>query len=108
MSICNAALLCFGVTLLLVLSSLCCFSLSNLTSHYVFSFVGEPTGVAVTMSDLATQAFSFPPPTADPDFRLLHATIWLVDYIGQSTRTEGQTKFLFVFDTNLVSQYNHF
>ena len=35
------------------------FSLSNLTSHYVFSFVGEPTGVAVTMSDLPTQAFSF-------------------------------------------------
>ena len=72
MSICNAALLCFSVTLLLVLSSLhCCFSLSNLTSHYVFSFVGEPTGVAVTMSDLATQAFSFPPPTADPDLLLM-------------------------------------
>ena len=66
------ALLCFGVKLLLVLSSLhSFFSLSNLTSHYDFSFVGEPTGVAVTMSDLATQAFSFPPPTADPDLLLM-------------------------------------
>ena len=54
-----------------ILIALLFFSLSNLTSHYVFSFVGEPTGVAVTMSDLATQAFSFPPPTADPDLLLM-------------------------------------